>query len=139
MGDIIASINANVKDLGERKILIMHEEGNSSRSRGPKQENKDEMLCASGVAEVGRGLIPFAHCNEGRQNVWVQAYVLARFGGGRGANFLVKARVIPFFVKSSFPPTGSHSLPLGGNFLIGIKKRYVSYFFSLENAPTWKL
>lgn len=57
MGDIIASMNANVKDLGERKILIMQEEGNSSRSRVAKEENKGEILCTSGVANIRHGLI----------------------------------------------------------------------------------
>lgn len=55
--------------------------------------------------------------------MWIQVYIAAKLGCEKGVSFLVKAEEISTFLKFSFPPTRSHSLPFGGNFLLRALRR----------------
>lgn len=98
-----------MKDLGERKKL-----GNA---RGKELEQKQMLqvgeeewiLCTRGVADVTGALTQW---REG--SLCGPRYTqLLGVAVGKGVSFSDKAREIPL----SPPPTRSHSLPFGGNFL----------------------
>lgn len=67
MRDIKASMYANVKDLEKREFLISLGERSSNRRRFCKQENKNENVCTSGVADLGCKLIRSPTVMRGRR------------------------------------------------------------------------
>lgn len=71
----------------------------------------------------------------------IQMYRVVRFGSGKRSYLRTQTyRDSPFLCEILFSYSQKVTVyHLGAIFFIGVKKRYVSSFLSVENAPIWNL